>query len=122
MASARLNPSRSGSFFLYLFERGRFAEALARFPELKAPVSVEDQAVDKEMSLIQRERQRAVAEIFWQDAMGRKAYALAALGRAAEARETLAQARARLDAATPEPNAPPPRASQADRAFRDAGC
>ena len=54
---------------------------------------------------------RAAAEGFWAEVAGRKAYALAALGRDDEARKTLEDAEARLAAATPAPPPLPPKPS-----------
>jgi hypothetical protein len=66
-------------------------------------VPIHDQTYDVRTQLQNAESQRARDEFFWQQTLGRKAFALAALGRAEEARAVLAEAQARLEAATPEP-------------------
>lgn len=117
-AAGRLDPSRSNALFLYLFETGRYAEALEVFPGLKPPVPIHNQTYDVRTQLQNAENQRASDEFFWQQTLGRKAFALAALGRAEEARAVLAETEARLEAATPEPAPLPPEPTNRDRIQR----
>ncbi len=114
-AAGRMDPSNSDFTFRYKFETGRFEAALADYPEIVAPVPIHDQTSDLRTNLQRREERRAQTELFWLNAAGHKAYALAALGRSDEARAILAEAHARLDRATPAPQPLPARPSDRDR-------
>jgi tetratricopeptide (TPR) repeat protein len=104
-AAAQLDPSYSDYVFRYKFETGRFEEALAHYADIVAPVAARDQSFrDTLRDTVQYEEQQRVRTVlFLLGVAGQKAYALAALGRANEARATLAQLNGRLAASTPEP-------------------
>lgn len=114
-AAGRLDPSRSNAIYTYLFESGRFADAIAYYDELKSPTPIYDQTYDQRRLIQNEQQQRVIDELFWQHAMGRRAYALAALGRADDARVVLAEAEARFGRATPALPLLPPRATNTDR-------
>lgn len=116
-AAARMDPSQSGAVFDHYFEAGRFEEALLVYAEMSAPIAINDQTFDMRRQINDQEQQRVRTELFWLDAAGRRAYALAALGRAEEARTALADAQTRLDGATPAPPPLPTRPSNRDRVF-----
>lgn len=114
-AAGQMDPSNSDFAFRYKFETGRFEAALAHFGEIVAPVPIHDQSYDLRTNLQRVEQQRARDTLFWLSLAGHKAYALAALGRAEEARATLAEAHTRLEASTPALPPLPARPSNRDR-------
>lgn len=114
-AGAQVDPSRSGLAFVYFFETGRFAEAAALADQLMPPVQINDQTYDLRTQLYQQEHQRALSALFALEIGCRKAYALAALGRSAEARQALADTLQVLHEAMPDPAPLPAEPTNRDR-------
>lgn len=102
---ARIDPSMTGELSRETFEHGRFAEVLQLYPGLTPPVKLGDEPIQFRQRLLLEQENRATAEAFWAEMLGRKAYALAALGQPGEARATIDEARHRMARATPP--APP---------------
>jgi tetratricopeptide (TPR) repeat protein len=109
-AAGRLDPSRSRALYTYLFESGRYEDALRAYGELKSPRPIYDQTYDLRTQIQNHQQRRVIDEIFWQHSLGMRAFALAALNCTEEARAALNEAQTRLAAATPPPEPlPPPR-------------
>lgn len=115
LAASQMDPSNSEFAYSYMFETGRFEAALAVYGEILPPRAIHDQTFDLRTNIQNAEQERARTELFWLDVAGRKAYALAALGRYNEARTTLAAARTRIEGATPPPTPLSPRPSNRNR-------
>jgi len=108
---ARLDPRMIDILFQSAFDRGEFAAAVTLYPHLKAPVRSGDIGVNRWEERVQDAKKDIEELKFAADRGGRFAYALAALGRTAEAKGALDKARADLAAATPA-LLPPPEAGQ----------
>jgi hypothetical protein len=104
-ALARLMPTAVDEVFQQALEDRRFAEAVALYPDLTPQQEIGELNISnggyRERELRDFER----TEAFWTIHGGEYAYALAALGKPAEARAALATARERVakDAAPPPP-------------------
>ena len=95
--------------FLYrdAFEHGRYAEAVEIYPGIQPTPIPGDNSLQYRDTILLEEGNRALTEVFWALEGGRRAYALAALGRQDEARAALKAARDRLNAAmAPSPALP----------------
>ena len=112
---ARLSPGDSGLLYREVFERGDFADAIGVYSTLQPPVKMMPEPIEPRERPILDEENRSIAELFWADAAGRRAYALAALGRSDEAEAALAEAQTRLSAAIPPPPPLPDKPSEKDR-------
>lgn len=99
----QLDPSASGRLYVMDFEQGRLADALALIDDISPRVKARDLPMTDLQQFKADQVDRHLAELFWIDALGSKAYALAALGHADQAAEALAQSRRRLTDATPPP-------------------
>lgn len=111
----RIHPSLTVLRFRYLFETGRFEEALAVAPTLSVRRTVRDQTSDRRTSMYNVESHRSDAAIFWADVEGRRGYALSALGRVDEVEPVLAAARQAIDKAIVTPPPLPPEPTNEDR-------
>ena len=95
-AEAQFNPQTTTQLFGEDFERGRFADALSVYDALTPSVRL-DPGPGGETDVAGLEQSnRALAAEYWAEADGRKAYALAALGRVDEAKSVLQAAEARF--------------------------
>lgn len=99
-ARARLDPRQIDLIFVEAFEGGRWEDVAALFSHLVPPRRfAESPGYDFQIVAANLEN-RARAEIFWAARAGMYALALRQLGREVDAKEALAAARARLDAAS----------------------
>ncbi|HVT25074.1 MAG TPA: hypothetical protein VHD95_10635 [Rhizomicrobium sp.] len=115
-AIARLVPTEVDALFLDAFDSGRFAEALALYPQLAPPEEIGNINLSSSERAEREWRDFENAQEFWAWRGGANAYALAALGRNAEARVSLDAARSRLALTTQ----PPPPLSAADEKDTEA--
>jgi hypothetical protein len=106
---AQLDPNFTGVLFEQAFEAMEYAKVVELYPGLQPPVKFPDEPIQERNRLQIEQDNRAEAEMFWTLATLEKAYALAALGRNAESRAALAEAKTRVAAAisAPAPPAPP---------------
>jgi hypothetical protein len=107
-------PGAADQLFVEAFEYGRFDEAVELYPGIAPTPKLGDTPMEFRAALQLAQTNRADAEVFWARESGRFAYALAALGRSADARDALKAARDRLAAATPAQAPPAQGASVAD--------
>lgn len=112
---AQLDPALTGQYYEQTFEEGDYAKVVELFSGLESPKAYGDEPMQERQRLLLVQQNRATGELFWARAAGEKAYALAALGRAAEARGTLSEANARLQRATPAAGPLPAAATEAQR-------
>lgn len=112
---SQLDPNVTGELFDETFEDRQYAKAIDLYGALHPPVKAGDEPMQFRQRILLEQDNRAAAVRFWITACGEKAYALAALGRAQDARAALAEAEARLAAATPAPPPLPPEASDDQR-------
>jgi hypothetical protein len=111
---ARLNPLMLDGLYQWQLANGRYAEAVALYPEL-----VPARPYDQNKSAFQAEQSdRLAAERFWASRGGECAYALAVLGRAGDARAMLAATRDRFDKAIQAPPEPVGEETLSDRTRR----
>lgn len=107
-AEAQVNPLATTQLFDEYFERGRFADALSVFDALTPPIKLsQGERGERDVAWLEQSNRAHAAE-FWAECDGRKAYALAVLGRFDEAKAALQAADARFAGETPPaPNLPP---------------
>ena len=104
-------PSAAGMLFNEEFEHGLYAPAIEDYGAITPTPKLGNEPMSMRDRLWLEQSNRATAEVFWAHESGRYAYALAAIGKLDEARAALAAARARYEAAMPDPPASPPGAS-----------
>jgi hypothetical protein len=112
---AQLDPNACGELYDATFEQGEYAKAVELYGALQPAVKGGDEPMELRQRLLLEQDNRAEAARFWVAVTGERAYALAALGRADDARAALADARARFAAATPAPDPLPEKASDKER-------
>lgn len=100
-SDTQFDPAATGKLFDFTFEHGHFAEALDLYDGLTPPILLSQGARDDRSVAMLEQENRNLAAMFWAVEDGRRAYALAVLGRKDEARATLKAAAERLAAATP---------------------
>ena len=110
-AETQYLPFAANQLYTNAFEHGRFAEALDLFAGVAPIPRLGNEPMEFRAEILLKEGNRSAAELFWARERMSSAYALAALGRVAEARAAVRQARDRLAAATPDEPAPAPDAS-----------
>lgn len=114
-AEAQINPLATAQLFSEYFERGRFADALSVYDALSPPIRLsQGERGERDVAWLEQSN-RALAAEFWAEVDGRKAYALAALGRVDEAKAALQAAEARFAGETPPAPPLPQEPSQRDR-------
>jgi hypothetical protein len=111
---ARLNPAGLDLLYQHQLSAGRYAEAVLLFPQLVPPRTFDQSRTAPQ----QAEDNRATAELFWAVRGGEQAYALAALGRAAEARAAVDAAKTRLERAAAPPPEPSGQESNSQKGLR----
>jgi len=102
---ASVAPRWLDTLFQQMFERGRFKDVIAIYPQL-VPTTQRETAAYGQNLLEIHEANRMKTEVFWLLRGGQAAYALAALGQADQARTVLDKTQARVNTAT-EPLPPP---------------
>jgi hypothetical protein len=107
---AQIAPPAVDQLFDRVFEHGRFDEAIELYPGVAPTPKLGDEPMEFRARAWLEQSNRADAELFWARESGRYAYALAAVGRTADARAALKAERDRYAAATAsEPPAQPGR-------------
>ena len=107
-AIARLEPRAIDTIFLDAFGKGDFAQVIALYPQLSAPVPTADIGVARYLARAQDAKARAMELFYGAERRARYAYALAAAGKSEQAVREIEAARAYLAANTPAvPPAPP---------------
>jgi hypothetical protein len=114
----RLDPRFVDAMFELAFDQRRFDEAIRLHPHIAAPVKGIDVGRDKEETAYQEARRDSQTLLNKAERRARLAYALAATGRAAQARTELAAAKALVAANVVTP-APAP-GEKEDRKVREA--
>ena len=76
----QLDPGQSGTYYFEIFEHGQFAAVVEAFGALQPAVRPGNEPMPLRPRLLLEQENRMLAEAFWAEAAGRKAYALAALG------------------------------------------
>ncbi|KQW66412.1 hypothetical protein ASE17_05940 [Phenylobacterium sp. Root77] len=97
-ARGRLDPSDIDLLFLTEMQDGRFADAIALYPQLSPPKTFDSQRWP--FQIVEQDlKNRAVGEVYWAARTGMYAIAMDGLGRTAEARAAMDGGRARLASA-----------------------
>ena len=114
---AKVDPAGDNALFDAAFEHGRFADAIAAYPGVGPIPKLGNEPMQLREQAWLDQQNRADADVFWIKATSRYAYALASLGRVAEARAAIAAARERLakDLPAAPPPTPPDNASNQDK-------
>ncbi|HWE98363.1 MAG TPA: hypothetical protein VG248_01040 [Caulobacteraceae bacterium] len=101
---AALDPRGLDGLFNFDLAKGRFAEAALIHPSLVMPLLPEPTGYPAQVE----QEKRVIGALYWMNRDSQYAYALAALGRADEARAAIADARQRFEAQTQNPVDPLP--------------
>lgn len=117
---SRLDPRYSDFPFFYHFNSGRFEQALAYHSGVVVVPPIQTEVPSARVQIMEDDMLRARNEVFWLEMNGRRAYALAALGRLDEARAALAEADVHLANATPPPEPPDRDVSRQEQYERSA--